>query len=150
MEFAKIKNIEHIAAPEEYGRILELRQQAFPHLMLDSIEEADLDPKNFLCVVRKNGIVVATGRLDRGGDENTFRISRVAVDESHRESGHGSTIVQILERQALRKSKSPKINLKCLADNLRFYNELGYTKDGDAFKDEDREYYNLKKVIQSD
>ena len=150
MEFVKVKNIDHIAAPEEYGRILELRQQAFPHLKLDSIEEADLDPKNFLCVIRENGIVVATGRLDWDSDANAFRISRVAVDASHRVNGHGKNIVQILERQASVKGKRNIIKLKCIVNNLDFYIKLGYGIDGDVFEEEDREYYNLKKVIQSD
>jgi len=96
-------------------------------------EELEEEEQHFQIAGFSNEKLIATAVLVPEG--NTFKMQRVAVDESQRNTGIGSRMMEFCETFA-RENNVNKIYCHARYTAVQFYLNNGYSPDGDYF-DED-------------
>lgn len=130
-----------IANKLDVNAILTHRKQCLAYLSsYQNIIEPG-DTKGYLIVFEFNNQIVGSARLDISGSTGT--ITRVVTDLNYRSSGVGSSLVKHLINKA-HDSKLSTLKLRCLAANYKFYEKLGFNKDGKSYLENNQKYYNMK------
>ena len=117
----------------ELPEAAEIRRAVFVEEQGFANEFDDTDETAYHCLVLKDGVPVATGRLFGEGRE--AHIGRIAVVGSERGKRIGSLLMSALEGYAARLGfQSTTLAAQCRAE--AFYAANGYVTQGDIFYDE--------------
>lgn len=110
--------------------------------------EFDSIDKNCLhCLLYKNGVPAAVGRIYR--DENVktlFHIGRVAAKRQFRKSGCGKEILRQMEEK-IKELGGEQITLSAQCRVRKFYEFCGYIPEGFVYYDESCPHICMKKKL---
>ncbi len=95
-----------------------------------------LDQKSIHCLLYKDGVPVATGRIYRDeNDKSLFHIGRIATIQQFRKSGCGREIIRHMEEK-IKELGGKQITLSAQCRVQGFYESCGYISQGAVYYDE--------------
>lgn len=118
---------------DEMPAAAEIRKQVFIEEQGFVNEFDETDKKAIHCLITKDGVPAATGRLYE--EDGCAHIGRIAVVKSMRGGGLGSVVLQSLESYAAELGFT-KAALSAQCRVKGFYESNGYQAKGDIYPDE--------------
>lgn len=101
------------------------------------VNEFDLlDQRSTHCLLYKDGVPAATGRIYRDeNDKSLFHIGRIATIQQFRKSGCGREIIRHMEEK-IKELGGKQITLSAQCRVQGFYESCGYISQGTVYYDE--------------
>ncbi len=124
-----------VAGPEDRAALTAVRTRVFVEEqgVPPEIEQDDLDAVAVHAVSRDDaGRVVATGRLFERGGRGV--IGRMAVDAAARGAGHGTAVLAVLHREAVRRGLT-EVELHAQVGARGFWERAGYAPVGEEYEE---------------
>lgn len=125
-----------------------IRQKVFVEEQGFEEEFDTLDEIAVHFLITVDGKPAATARMMTGTQDGEFVVGRVAVLPEYRNRNLGSRIMQLTEREALRRG-GVKISLSAQRHACTFYESLGYIVSGPVFLEQSYEHIPMEKQLLS-
>lgn len=134
--------------PELNDDIISIRTEVFIKEQGFQNEFDSIDVSCIHCLLYKNGIPAAVGRIYQ--DENVktlFHIGRVAAKQQFRKSGCGREILRQMEAK-IKELGGEEITLSAQCRVRKFYESCGYLPEGAVYYDEFCPHIRMKKKLK--